>query len=213
MQKNKTSLRKLLKERLRALSDIPQRSDRIWNRLIQEPLFREIRDSGSAIMVYLNLPREVETTRFLENELHLGSGKVVIPYCGAGDLKLFLLHRLEELEPGTLGILEPKDSFRTNFSGSERAFWGEDLGLILVPGLGFDLQGHRLGRGGGYYDRFLRTIPRRIPRIALAFECQILEEIPVEPHDQGVDLILTESRSIFPESSLFLSFPPGSPCS
>ena len=73
--------------------------------------------------------------------------------------------------------------------------WVEDLtaiGLVLVPGLAFDAQGRRLGYGGGYYDRFLRQTAA--PRVGLTFDCLLLDEVPEEPHDVRVDVVLTELR-------------------
>lgn len=65
------------------------------------------------------------------------------------------------------------------------------LELILVPGLGFDSKGHRLGRGKGYYDRFLSSIPQ-VPRIAVSFRCQVLDHIPTEEWDSTMNGIISE---------------------
>lgn len=69
------------------------------------------------------------------------------------------------------------------------------IGAILVPGLAFTESGHRLGRGAGFYDRFLDSVPAAL-RVGIAFELQIKSQIPTEPHDATVDIILTESRCI-----------------
>ena len=66
---------------------------------------------------------------------------------------------------------------------------------ILVPGMGFTENGVRLGKGGGYYDRYLETHPGH-KTIALAYEFQILHELPAEPYDKSVDMIVTEKRVI-----------------
>ena len=68
-----------------------------------------------------------------------------------------------------------------------------DLDLILVPGLTFDRSGGRLGLGKGYYDRFLKYVRPDAPKIAPAFECQLLDEVPVSPHDVRVDMVVTEN--------------------
>jgi len=70
------------------------------------------------------------------------------------------------------------------------------IDLILVPGIAFDLQGHRLGRGAGYYDRFLPRADLRAAVCALAFECQIVDAVPVGEHDWPLQLIFTEERVI-----------------
>jgi 5-formyltetrahydrofolate cyclo-ligase len=72
----------------------------------------------------------------------------------------------------------------------------EGLDVVLVPGLAFDEAGRRLGRGGGFYDRFLSQIPARVRRIGLAMEAQVLPEIPVGPHDARVDAVVLPSRVV-----------------
>lgn len=67
----------------------------------------------------------------------------------------------------------------------------EEIDLILVPGLAFSADGRRLGRGGGYYDRFLPRLRAGVPRVGVAFRCQILEMIPCQPHDARVSHLLT----------------------
>ena len=72
----------------------------------------------------------------------------------------------------------------------------KEIDLIVMPGVAFDRNGHRLGHGGGYYDRFLKTMYSKIPRIALAFDFQILPKIPREIWDVPVDEIMTELEVI-----------------
>ena len=80
-------------------------------------------------------------------------------------------------------------------STPQGASWNRAIDLILVPGCGFDLEGGRLGRGGGYYDRFLAG-QVGVLKVGLCFECQMIDRLPTEAHDQSVDLIVTESRVI-----------------
>jgi len=70
--------------------------------------------------------------------------------------------------------------------------------FVLVPGVAFDLAGHRLGYGGGYYDRLLPMLPPHAVRVAGAFEIQIVDRVPAAPHDVAVDAIVTESRIVVP---------------
>jgi 5-formyltetrahydrofolate cyclo-ligase len=74
------------------------------------------------------------------------------------------------------------------------------IDLVIVPGRVFDLHGHRLGRGAGYYDRFFGVSDVRATAAALAFDCQVLEQVPREPHDHPMNLIVTETRIIRPSS-------------
>jgi len=72
----------------------------------------------------------------------------------------------------------------------------ETIDLVLTPGIAFDAAGRRLGRGAGYYDRFLSVAGLRAVVCALAFECQIVESVPAQPHDWPVQFIVTEARTI-----------------
>lgn len=74
----------------------------------------------------------------------------------------------------------------------------EAIGAVLVPGVAFDPSGSRIGYGGGFYDRFASILRSGAPRIALAFELQVLPEVPTGPSDRRVDLIVTEERVIRP---------------
>jgi len=95
---------------------------------------------------------------------------------------------LEELKPSALGILEPADN-------PETEVLPQDIDLLVVPGLGFDPEGNRLGQGGGYFDRFLAGMRSSVPKLALAFDCQVLPSIPASPGDRRIDEVLTESTS------------------
>ena len=72
----------------------------------------------------------------------------------------------------------------------------EHIDLLIVPGVAFDLQGNRLGYGGGYYDRFFERLRPGVPLVALAFELQIVRQVPVEPWDRRMDWLVTEKRVI-----------------
>jgi 5-formyltetrahydrofolate cyclo-ligase len=89
------------------------------------------------------------------------------------------------------GILQP-DPERT------RAVEWRTIQVVVLPGLAFDLRGYRLGRGAGYYDRSLPALGPGARRIGLAFECQVVECMPADPHDVPVDRIVTEDRVTSP---------------
>ena len=80
------------------------------------------------------------------------------------------------MKVGPYGILEPKEEY-------VREIDKEKIELVIVPGLAFDQAGRRLGRGKGYYDRFLFSLPSKTPKIGLAFSFQIVEQVPCDPHD------------------------------
>jgi 5-formyltetrahydrofolate cyclo-ligase len=94
----------------------------------------------------------------------------------------------DRLIPGTFGILiPPGDDMLAGLQGGD---------IVLTPGVGFDEKGHRLGRGRGYYDRALRGVLAGALRVALAYELQIVPEIPAGPGDERVHWIVTEGRLI-----------------
>ncbi|GAG30094.1 unnamed protein product, partial [marine sediment metagenome] len=94
-----------------------------------------------------------------------------------------------ELEKGKKGILEPKKEYY-------RLFSPEDIDLVIIPGVAFDLSGNRIGRGFGYYDNFLRKVRSSAKIVALAFEMQMVKKIPNDKNDIPVHKIITEKRTI-----------------
>jgi len=116
-----------------------------------------------------------------------GDGKsFAYPRIVEGRLDLFRVASSYELAPGAFGVREP-------VAGIERAVAPATLDLILVPGVAFTRGGERLGRGGGYYDRLLASLPAHTCKIGVCFEAQILSELPVESHDQRIDFLATEA--------------------
>ena len=104
-------------------------------------------------------------------------------------LELHLVADLErDVASGYLGISEP----RPHCPAVELS----TIDWVLVPGVAFDLSGHRIGYGGGYYDRLLPSLREGAPRIAGAFELQMVERVPAAAHDLEVDAIVTEVRTI-----------------
>ncbi|MCA9210622.1 MAG: 5-formyltetrahydrofolate cyclo-ligase, partial [Planctomycetales bacterium] len=106
-----------------------------------------------------------------------------------GELELFHLEDMNELEKGMYGILEPSAAQRER---PEKRIAVEELDLIMVPGVAFDRQGGRTGHGKGYYDKLLEHARSDTPLIALAFECQLFDEIPMQEHDIFMDKVVTE---------------------
>ena len=116
-----------------------------------------------------------------------GDGKTfAYPRIAEGRLDLFRVASLHELAPGAFGVREPRAEI-------EHAVAPDTLDLILVPGVAFTRDGERLGRGGGFYDRLLASLPAHTCKIGVCFDAQILHELPVETHDQRVDFLATES--------------------
>jgi 5-formyltetrahydrofolate cyclo-ligase len=151
------------------------------SRLEALPIFQRAR----CVQTYVALRHEVDTHALIRRMLREGK-RVAAPRVVAGnELQQYFINDFSELHTGAFGILEPQPD-----PGRRAA--AEQFDLVLVPGLAFDRAGHRLGAGKGYYDRFLSGI--KAPKIALAFTFQIVEQVPVEAHDQRVDMIVTEKE-------------------
>ncbi len=171
-----------------ALTDRPQRSHRISQRLFATPEFAAAR----SVLFYVDVRTEVQTKTALAAAAALGK-RIAVPFCVEDRLQLFQWQSESDLAPGTFGILEPRLELRQEIG---RNVLPSEIDLVLVPGLVFDLTGERLGYGRGFYDRLLAELTDTTVRIGLAFDCQVLETLPREEHDQPVDWLVTESRTI-----------------
>lgn len=146
-------------------------------------------EQAQTVMFYVDVRDEVRTRHALPEALE-GGKRIVIPYCVDGELELFHLESMDELDLGMYRILEPKEELR---QVAEKRLQPEDLDLIMVPGVAFDRQGGRTGHGKGYYDKLLEHARLETPLVALAFECQLFPEIPCESHDIYMDKVVTEA--------------------
>ena len=181
----KVELRRAVLARRDNEPDRDERSTRILQRLVERPEYRDAR----TVMTYVGVGSEVPTVPFIEAMLQSGR-RVVVPWCEPEDLRLFELRALDELGPAAFGLLEPSPSLRED---GERLPGLEVVDLVVVPGVAFDQHGGRLGHGKGYYDRLLARRRPGTPAIALAFQCQIVDAVPMTDWDVPVDLVLTES--------------------
>ena len=129
----------------------------------------------SPVAVYLASPQEIDLSPFIRKRLELGN-KIVAPRWNGEAYELAVLKGLDaaQLRKGPNGILEPVEA--EIVPPSEVLAW-------LVPGLAFTLEGGRLGYGGGWYDRLLGKAPKSVPKIAVAYDFQLVERLPTEPHD------------------------------
>lgn len=166
---------------------IERKSDEIKRKLLGISQF----SMAGTILFYLALADEVQTEKMIEHSLKLGK-RIAVPLIESQNNQILISELKDperELEPGTLGILQPKKNFY-------RPLKIEQLELVIVPGVAFDKRGNRLGFGKGFYDRFLRKAPERTQSIALAFELQLVDDIRSQLHDVPVDYIITEKRII-----------------
>jgi len=123
----------------------------------------------------------------------IGAGwEVALPRAQAEGLAFHRVTDLSALAKGRLGAREPEGGEVIDVAAAN---------VILVPGVAFDRDGARLGRGGGYYDRLLVSAPASARRVAVCFACQLVDRVPAEPHDVEVDEIVTEDGWIEVRSS------------
>lgn len=152
----------------------------IKEKLSSLPEFKEAKTVG----FYVSLASEVDTEALIDEALRAGK-TVVVPVMDGDDLKF---HRIEDrkadLAEGPCGILQPDKS-------REKLFPKDRMDVVIVPGVAFSKEGARLGKGRGFYDRFLKDLPHRVKRIGLAYDLQIIQDLPVAPHDVPVDTVIT----------------------
>lgn len=142
------------------------------------------------VMWYLNHRSELPTRHAIPRALKSGK-QVVIPYCHGDQLHLWHLHTLQELVPGSYGIPEPP---KERWVETDRSIKVMELDLVVVPGVGFDRKGNRLGNGQGYYDRLLARVRPQTLLIALCYESQLFDDVPVGSHDVPMHKLITERR-------------------
>ena len=187
MLAEKRRLRTLLRQQRRALSAqvVRKNSQRIADRLCARAMFRQARQ----ILLYSPDDNEVDTEGFWQEARRRGIA-VYYPRVTADKQQVEFVrrHDSQPLSPGVFDILVPP--------GEDMLTTVTQTHLILIPGVGFDQTGHRLGRGRGYYDRALKDVLAGARRVGLAHECQIVPHLPVDLHDERVDYIVTEKRLI-----------------
>lgn len=187
--KTKSEFRNYISKKRDTLScsEKNKKDNNIYKSIINSDLFMK----SKVLFIYISFGNEVDTHKIIEYALDSGKEicvpKVISRLKGMRALKI---NNLKELEVSNYGILEPKDN-------AEEVFL-ENMDLAIIPGLAFDLKGGRIGYGGGFYDRFFSNTNASIRKIALAYELQILDGLPLEDHDITIDGIITENgfRSI-----------------
>ena len=185
MKDLKNSIRQVMRERreLMCADERREKSQKICNHIL------EILNGGETVMVYGSKEMEVHTIPLIETLLERGN-PVIVPIIVKKDvsLRLSYLRDISVLVPSTFGVPEP--------TGSEIPAIPEDVEIIILPMLGFDTKGGRLGYGAGYYDRFLERNPQ-IRKIGIAFACQEAETVPVDEKDILMNSIITENGTLY----------------
>eukprot|EP01122_Echinamoeba_exundans_P000510 TRINITY_DN10448_c0_g1_i1.p1 TRINITY_DN10448_c0_g1~~TRINITY_DN10448_c0_g1_i1.p1 ORF type:complete len:218 (+),score=25.04 TRINITY_DN10448_c0_g1_i1:31-684(+) len=204
----KANVRSTVNALLRQMSvqDVKRESEAIQIKILSSPLYKR----ATRIAVYLNLTKEVGTRAIIEDILRSDSGKVcfvpdIVPdpsNVGETKMRMVRLYSMDDLAtfaPKSLGVLSPPtQQSPTSIQQREDALDG-GIDLFLMPGLAFDRECRRLGRGKAYYDHYIRDLKALCatnnwnmpPLIGLSLSTQIIPEVPTEPHDQVLDLIVT----------------------
>ena len=146
--------------------------------------------SASAVMLYLSLPHEVDTSEAILYAWQLG--KIVVVPKISWEQRHMIPVRINSLETG----------FSTEATGLRNPITGvpipfKEIDLVVAPALGFDRKGNRLGRGGSYYDRFFANKELKASRCGFVFSEQIIESVPVADHDKWVDFLVTDKEVIY----------------
>ena len=174
---DKQTLRAHIRAQKRAMTNeqIEEASIRLGALFTESNLYKQ----AKTIYGYLPYNQEVRTVPMLQRALDDGK-RVAVPKCYGDEMKFIYMDDLTAVETGYAGIPEPV---------ADEPVAQDPTALVLMPGLAFDPQGHRIGYGGGFYDRFLAQEPNH-PTVALCYEFQMLQELETEEFDVPVDCVL-----------------------
>ena len=174
---DKKELRSYIRQRKREMTEaqIEAASLRLGELFLKTEQYRD----AQTIYGYLPYNQEVRTVPMLERALADGKQVAVPKVCGE-DMKFIYLTDLNQVEKGYAGIPEPI---------ADEPVANDPNALVLMPGLAFDKEGHRIGYGGGFYDKFLAAEPEH-PTVALCYDFQMVDQIPTDDYDIPVDCVL-----------------------
>lgn len=172
----KHKIRKEIRHKFKAYSELEKsrKSGIIKHKLFNEEEFKK----AKVVMFYVSLKDEVDTYLMIDEALRAGK-RVSVPVILKEEKRLIageIHNRLADLESQHFGIYQPRQD-------RVKEVPLDDIDLVVVPGVAFDKNNIRLGRGHGYYDRFLSGLPKATRTIGLAFDFQVVENLPKDPHD------------------------------
>ena len=185
---NKDEIRRIIKKRRNSMSEneVTTKSRIIIEKLMKTDEFKNSKN----IMIFLSFNNEVYTYDLIEKCIELGK-RVIIPYTVKDTYEIIptvLGNTKEDLKLTSYGYREPKKE-------KLQPVDEKDIDLTVVPGLAFDKKMNRIGFGKGYYDRYLAKTRIDAKKIALAYDYQVLEEIPSEVFDVKMDSIITDENT------------------
>lgn len=174
---NKKELRKAIRQRKRAMTEeeIRERSESLARKFLETEAYR----TAKSVYGYLPYNQEVRTVPILEQALREGKA-VAVPKCYGDEMRFIWLQDLTAVEKSPMGIPEPT---------ADGPVADDETALVLMPGVAFDKEGHRIGYGGGYYDKFLAREGKH-PTVALCYDFQVVDCLETEEFDIPVDQVL-----------------------
>jgi 5-formyltetrahydrofolate cyclo-ligase len=175
----KKDIRSEVRRRIKLLSgsEMAAAAESIFSKIEQLDIFGK----AECIALFAAMNDEVPTAVALDRWPQLGK-RVVVPRV-EGDIMRFYDYSPEQMRTGAFGILEPE---------GDNECVPEEIDLIIVPARAFTRAGERLGRGGGFYDKYMSKAEFRASKVGIAFECQIFDSLPCDSHDIRVDHVVTE---------------------
>jgi len=182
---SKGTIRKYLRSLLEdiPLGEFEEKSRRACGELCRTPEFGR----AETIMMFLSLPKEIDATEAIKFALEKGK-RVLVPAVSWGDKSI------EPIIISSLNCEMTEDRYGLRHPADERAVAVSEIDLVILPGMGFDNVGNRLGRGGGFYDRFLGGDDFKGVSCGLGLEEQVLDEIPVNRDDVKIDMLVTDKE-------------------
>jgi 5-formyltetrahydrofolate cyclo-ligase len=177
---DKKSIRSEVRRRIKLMSDEEKQRNAatIFAKVETAAAFA----NANCIALFVAMWDEVPTTEVLERWRAMGK-KVVVPRV-EGDIMRYYDYHPDKMAVGAFGIIEPT---------GEDEVSAEAIDLMIVPARAFTPKGDRLGRGGGFYDKYMALSGFRAVRYGVAFSCQIFDSLPTDPHDIPVEAVFTEN--------------------
>ena len=185
---DKKSLRKNYKDLRKAIPNKEEKSKKIFEKIINDPLYQE----AQVIALYNSFNDEVDTQELIAYSRSIGK-TILLPRTFEYDIIFFAITDDTRYAKSKYGIIEPQGGL---------AYSVDRVDLVIVPGLAFDKKGNRLGYGKGYYDRFLEAA--QVPKIGICFAEQIIEELPTSEQDVKMDIIETDKGRYYGTKELQL---------
>ena len=171
------------------LAEIDREQAEAWSASISRAILNELALGPDAtVMAYLGEGAELNIDPMIEACLASGV-RIAVPDVGQDGFGMAPV-ALNSLNHGELAV----DRFGIRVPRDRRLVDPENLDVVVVPALAFDPLGNRLGRGAGFYDRFLKSLPDHTIRAGVCFSRQVLDSLPIDPHDAPMNLVITEDR-------------------